>query len=81
MTFADGVLYHHYETVPRLWGLSAQTDQMLSGLIMKIGGGLLLWSIITVLFFRWYAREERQQIDEVSWDDFERELEAWDLRK
>jgi putative membrane protein len=81
LTFASGVLYHHYETVPRLWGLSAQTDQMISGLIMKIGGGLLLWSVITVVFFRWYAREERQQVDEVSWDDFERELEAWDLRK
>ena len=81
LTFADGVLYHHYETVPRLWGLSAQTDQMMSGLIMKIGGGLLLWTIITVLFFRWNAREERQQVDEVSWDDFERELEAWDMRK
>lgn len=81
LTFATGVFYPHYETVPRLWGLSAQTDQMISGLIMKIGGGLLLWSIITVLFFRWHAREERQQLDEVSWDDFERELEAWDLRK
>lgn len=81
LTFATGVIYPHYETVPRLWGLSAQTDQMISGLIMKIGGGLLLWSIITVLFFRWHAREERQQVDEVSWDDFERELEAWNLRK
>lgn len=81
LTFASGVLYEHYSGVPRLWGLSAQTDQMISGLIMKIGGGLLLWTVIAVLFFRWYAREERGQVDDVNWDDFERELDAYNLRK
>jgi putative membrane protein len=81
LTFAKGVLYEHYEHVPRLWGISAQTDQMLSGLIMKIGGGLLLWTIIAILFFQWYAREERGQVEEVSWDDFEHELDAWNMRK
>lgn len=81
LTFATGVLYEHYSGVPRLWGLSAQTDQMIAGLIMKIGGGLLLWTVIAVVFFRWYAREERRQVDDVSWDDFERELEAYNLRK
>ena len=81
LTFASTPLYAHYETVPRLWGLDAATDQMIAGLIMKIGGGLLLWSVIAILFFRWYAREERGQTDVVSWDDFERELEAWDMRK
>ncbi|MGH2751387.1 MAG: cytochrome c oxidase assembly protein [Actinomycetota bacterium] len=81
LTFAEGVLYQHYETVPRLWGLTATTDQMIAGLIMKIGGGLLLWSVIAVLFFRWNAREERAEAESVSWDDFERELEAWDMRK
>ena len=81
LTFAEGVLYKHYEGVPRLWGLSPATDQMIAGLIMKIGGGLLLWTVIAVLFFRWNAREERAETEPVSWDDFERELEAWDMRK
>jgi len=81
LTFAEGVLYKHYESVPRLWGLSPATDQMIAGLIMKIGGGLLLWTVIAVLFFRWYAREEREETEAVTWDDFERELEAWDMRK
>jgi hypothetical protein len=54
---------------------------MIAGLIMKIGGGFLLWGIITVMFFRWHAREEAGNVVEhVTWDDFERELQAWDMR-
>jgi putative membrane protein len=81
LTFATEPLYGVYEAAPRIWGLTAQTDQMIAGLIMKIGGGLLLWSVITVMFFRWNAKEEAQQDEDVSWDDFERELEVWNLRK
>jgi putative membrane protein len=81
LTFASDPLYGVYEAAPRVWGLTAQTDQMIAGLIMKIGGGLLLWSVITVMFFRWSAKEEAQQDEDVSWDDFERELEVWNLRK
>ena len=33
----------------------------IAGLIMKIGGGFLLWAIIAVMFFRWAAAEERAQ--------------------
>jgi putative membrane protein len=81
LTFASTPLYEIYENAPRLWGLSAGTDQMLAGLLMKIGGGLLLWSVITVMFFMWNAREEAQTSEEVTWDDFERELEVWNMRK
>ncbi|MEA2509816.1 MAG: putative rane protein [Actinomycetota bacterium] len=81
LTFAHRPIYTFYESVPRLWGLSVVVDQMLAGLIMKIVGGLLLWGIITVMFFRWYAREEAGNVvEQVSWDDFERELQAWDMR-
>jgi len=81
LTFADRPLYSFYESAPRLWGLSAGTDQMMAGLLMKLGGGLLLWSVITVMFFKWSAKEDAQDEREVSWDDFERELEVWDMRK
>ncbi len=81
LTFAKAPLYSFYAAAPRLWGISAVTDQMVAGLIMKIVGGLLLWAVIAVVFFKWYAREERQQEEAMSWDDFERSLEAWDLRK
>jgi putative membrane protein len=81
LTFADGAIYKFYESVPRLWGVSVVGDQQMAGLIMKIGGGLLLWSIIAVLFFKWSAKEESQSSEELAWEDFEAELRAYNLRK
>jgi len=81
LTFSEGVLYESYAGFPRLWGIDVITDQRIAGLLMKIGGGLLLWLAIAIIFFRWNANEEREKAEEVSWDDFERELQAWDLRK
>ncbi|MFN2526769.1 MAG: cytochrome c oxidase assembly protein [Actinomycetota bacterium] len=81
LTFANAPIYHFYETVPRLWGISVVTDQMVAGLIMKILGGLLLWTAIAILFFRWHMAEQRAELETVSWPDFERELDAWELRR
>lgn len=81
LTFSNGVIYGFYETAPRIWGTSAIGDQRVAGLIMKLGGGLLLWTVIAVLFFRWSAKEESQVEEEVRWDDFERELDIYKLRK
>ncbi len=81
LTFADGAIYKFYESAPRLWGVSVTGDQQVAGLIMKIGGGLLLWSIIAVLFFKWSAREESQSSEELAWEDFEAELRAYNMRK
>lgn len=58
MTFAEDVLYKVYEGTPRLWGWDVLTDQLVAGLIMKIGGGIILWTAITVIFFKWAAEEE-----------------------
>jgi putative membrane protein len=59
LTLGDSALYSVYETMPRLWGISAHTDQVIAGLIMKLGGGLLLWAVIAGIFFRWWAEEQR----------------------
>jgi len=59
LTFASAPVYDAYADLPRLWGLSVLDDQLIAGLIMKIGGGLLLWSIIATIWFRWAAAEER----------------------
>lgn len=58
LTFGETPLYRVYEAFPRLWGLSPRDDMQLAGLLMKIGAGLLLWSILAVMFFRWANREE-----------------------
>lgn len=81
LTFATEPIYKAYAEFPRLWGLGVVTDQRIAGLIMKVGGGLLLWSIIAVMFFKWSSAQERREIEEITWDDFERELQAWELRK
>jgi putative membrane protein len=59
LTLGDDALYKIYETFPRLWGISAHTDQVLAGFIMKFGGGLLLWGAITWVFFEWWRDEQR----------------------
>jgi len=58
LTFGSTPLYHFYETVPRLWGISAVDDMRVAGLIMKIVVGFSLWIVIAIIFFRWYATEE-----------------------
>lgn len=67
LTFGREPIYAWYRTTPKPWGLDAITDQTLAGLLMKLGGGLILWAIIVVLWFRWYADEQR-------WDELEAEL-------
>ena len=77
LTFNDRPLYTVYADLPRLWGISALTDQQTAGLIMKIVGGLFLWGVIAAIFFRWYESEERRARDDVLlWQDVEHELLA-----
>ncbi|HEX3622202.1 MAG TPA: cytochrome c oxidase assembly protein [Acidimicrobiales bacterium] len=76
LTFNSRPLYKIYTTFPRLWHISALSDQQFAGLIMKILGGLYLWAAIAVVFFRWYADEERNgpDADVLHWHDVEHEL-------
>jgi putative membrane protein len=76
LTFNSRPLYKIYATFPRLWGVTALSDQQVAGLIMKIVGGLYLWAVIGVIFFRWYADEERNgpAQDVLHWHDVEDEL-------
>ncbi len=55
LTFAEGVVYRHYDIPVRVWGLSATHDQQLAGAIMKLGGGVFLWTIVIVIFFKRFA--------------------------
>ena len=77
LTFGHTPLYRVYESFPRLWGISALTDQQIAGLVMKVGAGFFLWTVIAVIFFRWYAREQ-SGVDVLTWDDVERELRRLD---
>lgn len=61
LTLGTEPLYPIYETFPRLLGISAHTDQVLAGLLMKLGGGLLLWGFIAGVFFTWFAEEQKYE--------------------
>ena len=57
ITLSDDVLYAFYAEAPRVWGLTPLADQQLGGLIMWVPGGLLFWVTMSVVWFRWSARE------------------------
>ena len=60
LTFA-GPLYAPYLEAPRLWGLSAATDQQLGGLIMWVPGNIIYIIIVSILFIRWMQQQEAKQ--------------------
>jgi putative membrane protein len=82
LTFSRFPLYRLYELAPRVVpSLDAVVDQQIAGLALKIVGGIILWSVMTVMFFRWAAREQPDAVPTVSWSQFERDLERYDLRQ
>jgi putative membrane protein len=63
LTFAEGIVYDAYDQPIRLWGISAVQDQQLAGAVMKVAGGLFLWSIVIFLFFRRFAVHDDDAYD------------------
>lgn len=89
LTFAEGVVYKAYDDPFRLWGISLANDQQLAGMIMKVLGGLFLWTVIGILFIRFVQSSEHgdrargvpldrraPEADLLTWADVEHELET-----
>ena len=58
ITFSREPLYQWYVDAPKIWGLSPLLDQQLGAIIMKMGGGAIFLTLLVIIFFRWYNREE-----------------------
>lgn len=58
ITFAKEPIYPTYAAAPRVWGLDALTDQQAAGLIMWLIGGAIYFMVLTVVFFRWFGRDD-----------------------
>ena len=58
--FASDPIYPAYSMIADPDGLSALNDQRVGGLVMKLGGTAILWSVISVKYFRWAAAEPRK---------------------
>lgn len=67
LTFSAVALYPVYGDASLAFGLDPIVDQTIAGIIMKLGGGLIIWITIAVIWFRWTA-EERE------WDQVEASL-------
>lgn len=79
LTFAEGVVYKHYDIPIRVWGMSATVDQQVAGAVMKLGGGVFLWTVITYMFFkRFMARFSDEQSYKQQMLTFEDVAEAFE---
>lgn len=61
LTFGELPFYGIYELAPPFPGVSTRQDQQIAGLMMKVGGGIILWTGITVMFLRWFQRESADE--------------------
>lgn len=68
LTFSSVALYTVYGDASLAWGLSPVSDQTIAGIVMKLGGGLILWATIAVIWFRWTSEER-------DWENLTRSIE------
>jgi putative membrane protein len=62
LTWTNTVAYTYYERVPRIWGLSALTDQNVGGAIMMVEQSVLLVTVLAVLFGRMLVQSEEEEL-------------------
>jgi cytochrome c oxidase assembly factor CtaG len=60
ITLSKSVIYDFYLGSPGHFGWNPVEDQSTGGLIMWIPGNLVYLATMTVLFFRWFADEEKK---------------------
>ena len=61
LAMAERPVYSHYGNQPvRVWNIDPINDQQVAGLIMKVGGGIFLWTIVIYLFFKRFGIEGPQ---------------------
>lgn len=63
LAFSELPLYATFELAPPIGPLTVREDQLLAGLIMKIGGGVIYWIVISMLFYRWFRRSETEDAE------------------
>jgi hypothetical protein len=44
-----------------VFGLSVTDDQQIAGVLMKIGGSIFLWTLVTILFFNRFMKNWAQE--------------------
>jgi cytochrome c oxidase assembly factor CtaG len=62
LVWSSTVAYPYYETVPRIWGLSAIEDQNVGGAIMMVEQSIVLVLAFVVLFVRMLRQSEEEEL-------------------
>jgi putative membrane protein len=62
LTWSATVFYPYYETVPRIWGLSAVADQNAGGAIMMVEQSITFVIALVFLFSRMLTQSETDQL-------------------
>lgn len=65
-TFSPVVFYSAYSSAPRLWGLSALSDQQIGGLVMWYPGNLPYGALIAIAFYRWFDGGEPSRYSDLA---------------
>lgn len=60
ITLSKSVIFDFYLDSPGHFGWSPTEDQRIGGLLMWIPGNFVFLTTMTILFFRWFAEEERK---------------------
>lgn len=60
-SLASGPFYSFYATAPRLWGISALTDQQIAGVVMLVSGTVVGFLGITAVFLRMLSSPEEDE--------------------
>lgn len=57
LVYGQTPLYATYELAPPIPGITSQMDHQIAGLLMGVGGAVIIFVAISIIFFRWSARE------------------------
>jgi cytochrome c oxidase assembly factor CtaG len=68
IAFSSQPIYSYYTTVPRLWGISVELDQMIGGVIMWIPGSMMFLLAALILISQLIQAEaEKEPLPESEW--------------
>ena len=58
LTFGTEPIYSAYLLRENIFDISTVNDQTLAGLVLKLGGGVIIWVTILIIWLNWFKEEK-----------------------
>ena len=58
LTFGTEPIYSAYLLRENIFNISTVNDQTLAGLVLKLGGGVIIWVTILIIWLNWFKEEK-----------------------